>query len=118
MTWFSSKLHCQSTDSRVNALMAINESHYIGKPLDSIIAVLPAGYIEMKIIASTHRYTARKIRVKYANEVWIELHVREFTHMNPRDENRIWNITLMRKEKLYKTVIYKHTECFRNCDVR
>lgn len=109
--------NCQTPDSTVNALLAVNETFYINKPLDSIIAVLPSGYIEMKIVSGGHRYTARKLRLRYANEVWIELHVREFTNMNPVDTNRTWNITLMRKEKLYKTAIYKHNSCYRNCDL-
>lgn len=111
------KGHSQTTDSIVNALLAINEADYIGKPLDSIIAKLPPGYIRMKVFPSGHQYTARCINVLYPNRVWIDLHVSEFTHMNPRNDNKAWDITLMRKEKLYKTVIYKRRDCYRNCDV-
>lgn len=113
----SHKMASQTRDSTVNVLLSINENIYIGKPLDSVIAVLPSGYISMKIISGGHQYTARKLRIQYPDQVWIDLHVREFHYMNPRDNNRIWNVALMRKEKLYKTVIYKHIICYRNCDV-
>jgi hypothetical protein len=112
------KTVAQTSDSTVNSLLAIDENPYIGKPLDSIISVLPSGYIEIKIVAGGHRYTARKLRIRYSNEVWVELHVREFSFMNPVDTNRGWNIPLIRQEKLYRTVIYKNVDCYRNCDVR
>lgn len=107
----------QTPDSTVNSLLAINENQFSNKPLDSIIAVLPSGYIDMRIVAPTHRNTARLLRILYPSNVWIDLHVRNFVHMNPVDTNRLWNIALMRKECLYKTVIFKHVECYRNCDI-
>lgn len=105
----------QTTDSTLNMLLIINENQFINKPLDSIICILPTGYIKMKVRGI--RTTARKITVLYPNKVWIELHVRDLTHMNPEDYNRDWSLPLMRQEKLFKTVIYKHNTCYRNCDV-
>ncbi|MBL7729615.1 MAG: hypothetical protein JNM88_00440 [Chitinophagaceae bacterium] len=113
----SERAFSQTSDSTVNALLAIDEGQFINKPLDSIIALLPPGYIDIRIIHGGHRYTARKLKFLYPNRVWIDLHVREFNFMNPLDTSQVWNITLMRKEKLYKTVIYKHVNCYRNCDV-
>lgn len=115
---FINKINGQTPDSTVNSLLAMNESQYINKPLDSIITNLPAGYDQIKILSGGHLYTARKIRIRYPNEVYIELHVRQYTHMNPVDSNRIWDIALMRQENLYKTVIYKNNTCYRNCDVQ
>lgn len=118
MAGLLSKGYSQTSDSTINALLAIDENQFIDKPLDSIISKLPSGYIRIKVYAGGHQYTARCLNVLYPNQVWIDLHVRDFSHINPRNDNKTWDITLMRKEKLYKTVIYKHTECFRNCDVR
>lgn len=106
----------QTSDSTVNALLAIDETQFINKPLDSIIAVLPPGYIRIQIFSGGHLYTARKLNILYPDRVWIDLHVREFTNMNPVDTNRIWDVTLMRREKLFRTAIYKHNTCYRNCD--
>jgi hypothetical protein len=111
----SKKSNAQTQDANLTALLAINESQYINKPLDSIISVLPSGYIRMKVYGN--RNTARQVLVLYPNKVWIELHVREFTHMNPEDYNRAWNLSLMRQEKLYKSVIFQKHTCYRNCDV-
>lgn len=112
----STKQAKAQTDPNLSALLAINETQFLGKPLDSIISVLPTGYSKMVIYGS--HITARKITILYPNRVWIELHVREFSHMLPADTKKEWNLTLMRQEKLYKTVIYQHNNCYRNCDVR
>lgn len=112
---FTQKTLAQTTDSLVNKILAIDESQYVNKPLDSIIAVLPPGYIRLKIYSLGHN-TARCLNVLYPNRVWVDLHVREYTNMNPVDPNRVWNITLMRREKLYKMVVRKHNDCYRNCD--
>jgi hypothetical protein len=107
----------QPSDSTLNALLAIEESQFINKPLDSIINVIPPGYNQIKVISGGHLYTARKLRIRYPDQVYIELHVRDFNYMNPVDTNRIWDIALMKKEKLYRTVIYKHNDCYRNCEI-
>jgi hypothetical protein len=115
----SHKMFGQTSDPLTNQILAVGESQYIGKPLDSLINALPSGYLQMKIVADGRsRITARKLRIIYPNQVWIDLHVKEYANMNPVDENRIWSVTLMRKEKLYITVVYKHINCYRNCDVR
>jgi hypothetical protein len=116
LLFFSPSLKAQTTDSTVNQLLAINESAYIGLPLDSIISMLPPGYTEIKVFDI--RNTARSLCIKYPNKVWIELHVRNFLYMNPYDPNRNWNIQTMRTEQLYKTIVYKNTKCYRNCELR
>lgn len=111
-----SEANAQTNDSVVSQLLRIDESLFINKPLDSIIAKLPSGYISMKVYGL--RATARMLLFLYPNRVWIELHVRQFSYMNPVDENKVWNALLMRNEPLFKTVIYKSNTCFRNCEVR
>ncbi len=113
---FSNKTIAQTNDSVVNRLLQIDESLFINKPLDSIIAKLPSGYISMKVYGL--RATARSLVFLYPNRVWIDLHVRQFSYMNPVDENKVWNALLMRKEPLFKTAIYKGSICYRNCELR
>ena len=103
----------QTSDSILNQLLNINTAYYLNKPLDSIIAILPSGYIEMKVFGI--RNTARKLNILYPNRVWIELHVRQFSYMSPVDHNRVWNTTLMRKENLDKIAIYKGVNCYAGC---
>lgn len=114
----STKAISQTTDELVNQIIAADNSSYIGKPLDSLINALPPGITQMKIIADGRsKATARKLRIYYPNKIWIDLFVKEFTYMDPVDPNRVWDISLMRKEKLFITVIYKHTRCYINCGV-
>ncbi len=74
---------------------------------------MPSGYISMKIYGI--RNTARMLSVKYPNKVWIELHVRHFNYLNETDPNNAWDITLMRKENLYKVSVYKRATCYSGC---
>lgn len=106
----------KAQNSVVDSLMAINEISYIGKPLDSLIAKLPAGYIKI-FVRGLFLQKARCITVQYPGWIWIDLHVREFTHMNPVDSNGVWDINLMRKEKLYGIAIYNDINCLKNCDM-
>lgn len=112
---FSKEGFSQSSDPNLNDLVNINKSLFINKPLDSIISILPSGYIEMKVIGI--RKTARNLRVMYPNRVWIDLHVRQFTHMNPVDPNRTWNVSQMRQETLHSVSVYKGVECYEGCPV-
>src|SRR5688572_2742498 len=92
LSCYLQKASSQTTDPTVNALLAIDENLFINKPLDSIIAVLPPGYIRLKIYNGGHLYTARCLNVLYPNDVWIDLHVRQFNFMTPVDPNRIWDL--------------------------
>jgi hypothetical protein len=103
----------QSSDANLNALLGINDSLYLNKPLDSIILVLPQGYTCLKIYGI--RNTARLLSICYPNKVWIELHVRQFLNMNPVDPNRVWNISLIKLEPLHHISIYKGSDCFKGC---
>ena len=103
----------QHPDTTLNQLLAINASHYINKPLDSIISVLPDGYTQLRV--SGWRKTARFITVSYPNKLWIELHVRQFSYMNPVDPNHVWDINLMRLENLHHISISKGGTCYVGC---
>ncbi len=109
----SNSAKSQTTDSTLNQLLSINKANYLNMPLDSILAVIPPGYVSMKIYGI--RNTARFLSVKYANQVWIELHVRHFSFMNQVDPNRIWNISQMRQEDLHSVSVYKGVNCYEGC---
>ncbi|MBL7729614.1 MAG: hypothetical protein JNM88_00435 [Chitinophagaceae bacterium] len=115
--WFTTNQQSfsQTTDSTLSALLAIDETQYINKPLDSIIAVLPAGYVEMRVFGI--RTTARFLGIKYPNKIWINLNVREFLTMNPDDTNKVWNVNQMRTEKLHSVSIHKGSACYSGCPV-
>ncbi len=103
----------QTPDSIANKLIAIDETAFIGKPLDSLIKAMPPDPISMKVYG--FRNTARFLAIKYPNRIWVELHVREFHFMEPYDPNWIWNVNLMRKEKLYSIRIFYDTGCYKGC---
>jgi len=104
------------TDPNLQAILLVNDSLFTNKPLDSIISILPTGYISMKIRSGGHYHTAKFLRILYSNKVWIELYVEDFNFMNPVDSNRNWNLTLMRKENLDRVSVYQGTTCYRGCN--
>jgi hypothetical protein len=103
----------QTTDSVLVKMLDIQYANYYGKPLDSLIAVLPSNYSQMKIFGI--RNTARFLRILYPGKTFIELHVRDFNYMNPVDTNHTWNVNAIRKEKLYRVTVYKGSTCFLGC---
>lgn len=103
----------QTSDSTANKLIGINETLWVGKPLDSLINALPSGYTSMKVFGI--RNTARFLGIRYPNRIFIELNVREFHFMEPNDPNWIWNVNLMRKEKLHSITVYYGTRCYKGC---
>jgi hypothetical protein len=107
------KVSSQTNDSTLNRLLNIDSALFVSKPLDSIIAILPSGYIQMRVVGI--RNTARNLRIMYSNRVWIDLHIRQFNYMDPVDVNRAWNVPLMRKEILYKISVYKGVHCYTGC---
>jgi hypothetical protein len=111
--FISIKGYSQTSDPILNDLLNIDKSLFINKPLDSLISVIPTGYIEIKVVGI--RKTARNLRIMYPNRVWIDLHVRQFSHMNPVDPNRIWSIAQMRLENLHSVTVYKGINCYEGC---
>jgi hypothetical protein len=107
------EINAQTNDPILNQIINLDKASFVGKPLDSIIMVLPQGYTGMKIFGI--RGTARMLNIRYPDNVWIELHVRSFSFMNPDDPNRIWNTILMRKENLHSVRVYKDQNCYEGC---
>lgn len=103
----------QTSDSTLNQILSINKANFTNKSLDSIITVLPNGYLSMKVYGI--RNTARMLKISYPNNVWIELHVRQFSHMNPVDSANQWNTAQMRLENLHSASVYKGLICYEGC---
>ena len=112
-----------SEDSVLNQLLTINDSLFIGKPLDSIIAKLPLGYVKMYGVGGSRPQIITCLRIVYPKNVFIELYVWEFTHMSristttDLSDGIKWDVNLMRKEKLHHIIVFQHIFCLRNCDL-
>ena len=105
-----------SQTTTLDSLLRIREAAYVGKPLDSIIAILPPGITSFKVSSGDRPERANQLIVRYPNGISISLYVREFTHIKQPNYEMNWSVREMRKEKLHHTVIYEHNNCLTNCD--
>lgn len=103
------------TDTVPTYLASLNLQNFIGKPIDSFIAKIPASYTSMKVYGGHNPKVASQLSVSYPNGVEICIYARNFQFINPRSETLTWDITLFRKEKLSKVIIYNGTECINGC---
>lgn len=108
--------HKSDIDTNIlQQLAVINYNSYVGKPVDSLIFALPSGIISMEIMSGSRVEFASYLLVKYNNGLWLKIFVEQFTFMDPRDANRVWNITQFKKEKIAHALVYDRNACIINC---
>lgn len=108
-------------DTLTCQLSAINLSQYIGKPVDSLLAHLPAGYTSLQIGGWRSQRLAEVLYILYPNNISVGIHVRNFQFMNPQLVNtpnptENWNITLFKKETISFSIIFKGPVCINGCE--
>jgi hypothetical protein len=109
------------TDTIITQLLVLNLAQYQGKPVDSLIAHLPQGYITMKIGGWHSQRLAEVLYVIYPKKVSLDIHVRNFQYMNPHLVNtsnptQNWDVTLFRKETIYYAIAFNASTCFNGCE--
>jgi len=98
-------------DTLIISLGTLNLSNFYDKPIDSLIAKIPQNFQSMKVLGGSKDDRAGKLLVSYNSNVYIVIRVREFTHLDPTNPDKVlpeqrWSTTLMRKEKIYSIKIY------------
>lgn len=96
----------QTSDSTYNAINSVNFTQYINKPIDSILSVLPINYLEIKLYGHLTSNKVRYLAIEYAGGTQIYLFVKYFSHMNPVDPNRIWDLNLFKLENLSQIIMF------------
>jgi hypothetical protein len=101
-------------------ILSLPLSTYIGKPVDSLIAHLPAGYINTKITGWRSIRLAEILHIVYPNNVVVEIHVKNFQYMNPHWVNtgnptQNWSVALFRKETISFAIIFNGSTCINGC---
>jgi hypothetical protein len=118
LRWMS--IATQPTDTLITQLSYLNLSQYNGQPVDTLLAHLPSGVTTMKITGWRSIRVAEILHVVYPNRVVVEIHVRNFQHMNPNWVNasnptQNWSIPLFKKEAIAYTVIFNGPVCINGC---
>lgn len=103
------------TQELIVHLQNMNIESYYGKPVDSFLLALPANLYNMRVYGGTNSQGA----IFRASEMIVDftpirgggpnaiIHVREFIHLNRYSPNATWDVSLFRKEKIYRIDIYK-----------
>jgi hypothetical protein len=108
-----------ANDPLVLQIQNLNLNGFTGKPVDSLLSYLPAGYT-LAIQGSVVLKKAGYLLVEYAPYTYIYIAVRTFTHMNPNlsptgNPTQNWDINLFRKEVLSFAVAFNGS-CINGCE--
>jgi hypothetical protein len=107
------------TDPVITQIQSLDFSHFAGKPVDSLLAYLPKGYIEMRIQPSIVLKRAAYLVIKYTPDTYVYIAVRSFSFMNPEfsttgSPTQNWDINLFKKEVLSFAIAFNGS-CFNGC---
>lgn len=119
----SSGRHFLSDDSIIVRMASLDLTAFNSKPVDSLIAKIPSGYTSMKICGGSRTDIAGMLLIEYPNDVFIQVHVWEFTHMNPENPNKLppaqaWSVALFKKEKVGYIKAFNGSDCINGCENR
>ena len=97
LLYFSAKKSLAQTNRVYDSIKALNLDYYASLPLDSFLHVIPQSYTSLKIIGTT-RNNACGLSIYYSNYLHIWITPRRYQYMTKFDSNRVWNLTLFKKE--------------------
>jgi hypothetical protein len=94
-------------------LTNLNLAALLNKPIDSLIAVIPAGYTEIMVTSGCNAFLAGGIVITYPNNFCIDISAKDFQFVTRHNVNHLqpaiaWPVNLMRKEKIGSVTIYKN----------
>ena len=99
-----------------DSIMAINFSAYIGKPIDSLIAVLPKRYEKKYVTSGGIPIRGEYLIIEYTKSLGITIRKSTRNFMPVIDDNRKWNIDLFQKETFRCAIAHEFDECINGCE--
>jgi hypothetical protein len=83
------------------------------KPIDSLIARIPAGYSQLIVRGGSNMFLAGGLIVSYPDDINIDITAHNFQFVTLKNINFLpsalaWPVNLMRKEKIKSIIIYKN----------
>ena len=98
---FCAKKSIAQNNSVYDSLKTLNLNHYASLPVDSFLRAIPQSYDYIKITGNVDNFKVRGLLIYYPNNLNIWIKPSQYMYMNPVDPNRIWNLTLFKKEKAH-----------------
>lgn len=103
--------HKSYSDTLIFFLQQLNLNNYYNKPVDSLLAVIPATPDSMRVYSNvdsrTRLFFASELTVWYPDGIFLRIFVTQFNFMNPYSSSLSWDSILFRKENIFKVSIYK-----------
>ena len=95
-------------DTTLAYLLSLDLEYYKGKPIDSLLAVLPTNYTYRKIGGWDNAFYAQRLAIRYADSSLVIIVVKDFVHLTQRYSRELnWDFNLFKKEKIFCIAIYK-----------
>ncbi len=95
-----------------DSILAINFSHYINKPIDSLINVLPASHDSIFTGAGSSIFVGATVIVRYGNSnIWVNISPGTHNYYTPLNAAHnpphiAWPLASVRKENTWKIVVW------------
>lgn len=99
----------------LDSLLAINLSYYIGRPVDSLLQVLPQSPKTVRITSADKPHIASRVIITYDIWYWIQIVVKDFQYMPVYDPNRVWDFNLFKNETISWIFVNRGNTCIYGC---
>ena len=97
-----------ANDTTLAYLLSLDLEYYKGKPIDSLLAVLPVNYIDRRITGWDNFFYAKMLYIRYPDSSTVLIVVKDFIHLTQRYSREMnWDFNLFRKETIFCIEIYK-----------
>jgi hypothetical protein len=116
------KKHFPSDTTVIPSILSINLNYYIGKPVDSLLSILPAGFTYrgfMPVGAGYAKGVYQSYSTNYTNNCFIEIFVDTFRFLPVPNltPTTSWNMNLAKQETVaYIKVIKNNNVCVYGCN--
>ena len=95
-------------DTTLAYILSLDLEYYKGKPIDSLLAVLPTNYTYRKIGGWDDYFYAKQLFIRYPDSSLVVIVVKDFVHLTQRYSREMnWDFNLFRKETIFCIEIYK-----------
>jgi len=107
-------VHFSKAQSDVETVLRNMDLHqYLGKPIDTLLAYIPASYDSLHVTSSDPMYMGAGLIIEYvASDIMIHVEIRGANYITRPNPNHLppeqaWPLPLLRKENVGEITVYK-----------
>jgi len=104
------------------SILSINLSYYLGKPVDSLLSILPAGFSDRGFMPVSAGYTKgiyQSYSTNYSNNCFVEIFIDTFQFLPIPNltSTSTWNMNLAKQETIAFIKVWKNNNiCMYGCN--